>query len=517
LIGSPRQALDIANRAVALAESRGQSADRAAARQVRGDAQRFLGQHKPALADYAQAGELFRTVRRPADAARADASAVDSLRCLGRATEALRLGARTRRVFKRLGEELRAAVLDEIVGLVYMEQSDYAHALRLFDRARPVIATVGRPIDLAALNNNAATALTYLDRLREAQTLYAAARAAYAEHRTDAALARVDVNLGLLAFRQGRYGAAVDLLRGAAEVFDSLRNLPMAIVTRLDLADTYLALNLLDEAGALSQEQLRLAHELGLNNEHARALFYLSTQRGRLGRFDDALAGLVDAEAEFAAQANTEWRTRCVLARAALLLARRGPTDVKESVALARRAARVFARLGLTSRHAVASAMLARAQLRAGRVRAAEDEARSALWLAQGVGVPWLLFECHYILGRVLRALNDPERAYVAYREAAEALEHVRAELQPEELRISLVSDKTDVYQELVLLCLDRSAIEDALQHAERAKSRAFAERLLGSLEPVPRGHDAEMVGTTDAQALERMHELRDELGVTAV
>src|SRR6202011_1541497 len=164
---------------------------------------------------------------------------------------------------------------------------------------------------LAALNNNAATALTSLDRLREAETLYAAARATYAEQGTDAALARVDVNLGFLAFRQGRYGAAVDLLRQAADVFDSLHNMPLAIATRLDLADTYLALNLLDEAGALSEEQLRLSAELGLDNEHARALFYLSTQRGRLGRFDDALAGLVDAEAAFAQQDNLVWRTRC--------------------------------------------------------------------------------------------------------------------------------------------------------------------------------------------------------------
>src|SRR5205823_399931 len=179
----------------------------------------------------------------------------------------------------------------EIVGLVYFQQDDYARALRLFDRARPVVASVGRPLDLAALNNNAATALTNLDRLREAETLYAAARAAYAEQGTDAALARVDVNLGYLAFRQGRYGAAVDLLRRAADVFDTLRNMPLAIATRLDLADTYLALNLLDEAGALSHEQLRLAEEVGLDNEHARALFYLSTQRGRLGLIQDALDG----------------------------------------------------------------------------------------------------------------------------------------------------------------------------------------------------------------------------------
>src|SRR5207253_10836284 len=136
-------------------------------------------------------------------------------------------------------------------------------------------------------------------------------------------------------------------------------------------------------------------------------------------------------------------------------------------------------------------------------------------WLAQGIGVPWLLFECQYLLGRARRARADSAAAYVAYREAADALERVRSELQPEELRISLVSDKTDVYQELVLLCLDRSAVEEALQHAERAKSRAFAERLAGSVDLVSlpgSGVDAQVIGTTDARVLERMRELRDEL-----
>jgi CHAT domain-containing protein len=116
------------------------------------------------------------------------------------------------------------------------------------------------------------------------------------------------------------------------------------------------------------------------------------------------------------------------------------------------------------------------------------------------------------VLGRVLRGVAQTERAYLAYREAADALERVRAELQPEELRISLVSDKTDVYQELVQLALERSATDEALQHAERAKSRAFAERLATSLDPTDQGIDAQVLGTTDAISLERMRELREEL-----
>jgi len=513
LIGNPRQALSAANAAVALADQAGDPLNRAAARQVRGDAQRFLGQHESALADYSSAGDLFRRLGQPADAARSEASAVDSLRCLGRGPEALRLAQRTRRVLRRLGgEQLRSAVLDEIVGLVYFQQNDYARALRLFDRARPTIATLGRPIDLAALNNNAATALTNLDRLREAEILYSAARAVYAEQGTEAALARVDVNLGNLALRQGRYGAALDLLRGAADVFDSLRNIPLAIGTRLDLVETYLALNLLDEAGTLSQQQLQLGEEVGLQHEHARALFYLSTQRGRLGWFDDALDGLLRAEREFAEVGNLVWRTRCALARAILLLAHDQPDGVKAAVALTRQAARVFARLGLPSRQALAHALLARAYLRAGRSSAAEEQARSAVWLAQGIGVPWLLFECQYLLGRALRARGESAAAYVAYREAADALERVRSELQPEELRISIVSDKADLYQQLVLVCLDREAVGEALQHAERAKSRAFAERLAGSIDRNAAAAEAHVVGTTDARTLERMRQLRDEL-----
>ena len=512
LVSSPRQALEAARHAVRLADASDDPVLQATALQRRGDAFRFLGEHEPALADYSDAADLFRRLRNAAEAARTEAVAVDSLRCLGRSTEALRLAGRARRAFKRLGEELRSAVLDEIVGLVYLQQNDYAHALRLFDRARPVIAAAGRPLDLATLNNNAAITLTNLDRFREAQTLYEAARAVYAEQGTDAALARINMNLGYLAFRLGRYGAALDQLRRAGDVFGELRNMPFAINTRLDLTDTYLALNLLDEAGEVGQEQLNLAEQFGLESEHARALFYLSTQRGRLGRFDEALEGLVRAEGEFAELKNPTWRARSLLARAALLLARGDDDDLPEAMALTRRSGRVFERLGPPSRQAFAMVTLARALLRVGRVRAAEERARGALWIAQGVGVPWLLFECHYMVGRALRAGGHADDAYVAYRQAAESLEHLRAELHPEELRVSLVTDKTDVYQELVLLCLERSRPDEALLYAERAKSRAFAECLAGSPDPQGEEVGVDVVGTTDAHIIERMRALRDEL-----
>src|SRR6266545_4273132 len=238
------------------------------------------GKRRPAscaatLTDYMHAARLYRRASRPGDAARSDASAVDCLSNLGRFTEALRLAARARRVFRRQGESLRSAVLDEIIGLVYFRQDDHARALRMYDRARPVVAAAGRAQDLAALNFNMAGALCNMDRLAEAEVLYEAARSYYAAQGADAGLGRVDLNLAGLAYRQGRYGAAIDLHRRAGDVFDRLNSPALAVLTRLELAETYLALNLLDEAAALSQEQLMVACELGLPNEQARAQFYL--------------------------------------------------------------------------------------------------------------------------------------------------------------------------------------------------------------------------------------------------
>lgn len=513
----PRAALALARRAVRSAATLvpDDAALRAEAMLTRAHAHRLAGQHEAALADYDRAAEAFRLARQPVGVARTAAGALDSLRYLGRTDEALKRARAARRTFKAHGEAVRAAVLDMNLAGLYFHQDAYARALRVWGRARPVLAAAGRAEDVASLDNNAANALTQLDRLHQAEALYRASRAFYAARGTRAAVAGIDVNLGYLAYRQGRYGAAVDTLRTAAEAFDALGNVPLALVTRLDLVEAYLALNLLDEARALAAEQLRLALHQALPQYAARARLYQATVVGRLGLHEPALRELAVAEAEFAALKNTVWRTRCTIGRAAILVATGARDRLPEALALARQAARGFERLGLPSRQAGALLVQAQALLAVGEAAAAERVARAALALAERLGVPWLLFECQYAHGRALQALRNPGAAFAAHVAAAEALERVRAELRPEELRISLVSDKLDVYQHLVLLCLDRAAAgesdaeEEALQYAERAKSRVLAEQLAGGLD-VPL--DRASLAAEDARVLERMRQLRDEL-----
>ncbi len=100
---SPREAFADAAQAVALADASGDPNWQAAARQLRGELRRMVGQYEAALTDYVHAARLYRRAKRPADAARSDAGAVDCLSNLGRFGEAVRTAARARRVFRREG------------------------------------------------------------------------------------------------------------------------------------------------------------------------------------------------------------------------------------------------------------------------------------------------------------------------------------------------------------------------------------------------------------------------------
>ena len=56
----------------------------------------------------------------------------------------------------------------------------------------------------------------------------------------------------------------------------------------------------------------------------------------------------------------------------------------------------------------------------------------------------------------------------------------MRAAIKVEEFQNGFLTDKQDVYKELVLLLLDIGKVEESFNYAERAKSRSFID-LLGN------------------------------------
>jgi CHAT domain-containing protein/Tol biopolymer transport system component len=82
--------------------------------------------------------------------------------------------------------------------------------------------------------------------------------------------------------------------------------------------------------------------------------------------------------------------------------------------------------------------------------------------------------------GFALIQLKRNDEAVNVYKEAVKIVDAMRAAIKVEEFQNGFLTDKQDVYKELILLLLDMGRVEDSFQYAERAKSRSFID-LLGN------------------------------------
>ncbi|MBI4389853.1 MAG: CHAT domain-containing protein [Nitrospinae bacterium] len=100
--------------------------------------------------------------------------------------------------------------------------------------------------------------------------------------------------------------------------------------------------------------------------------------------------------------------------------------------------------------------------------------------MAEGLRIQEVVWRAYRGEGFCLARLKRPEEALDAYKKAVETVDQMRAAIKVEEFQNGFLTDKQDVYKELVLLLLDQGKVEESFNFAERAKSRSFID-LLGN------------------------------------
>lgn len=111
-----------------------------------------------------------------------------------------------------------------------------------------------------------------------------------------------------------------------------------------------------------------------------------------------------------------------------------------------------------------------------GKLREAQDAYEQALSLAEEIGRREFLPHAHYRLGDLLRHRQKREEALTHFEAAVAIIEETRKPLQEEEIKISLLGRWQQIYEALVLLCLELGREQEAFHWSERARSRAFSE-----------------------------------------
>ncbi|MCC6368129.1 MAG: CHAT domain-containing protein [Bryobacterales bacterium] len=146
-----------------------------------------------------------------------------------------------------------------------------------------------------------------------------------------------------------------------------------------------------------------------------------------------------------------------------------------------------------------ANLYLAETQFRGGDLDGARDRWQSALSSSRALGASEGEWKCLYGLARVSAALGQDGRAGVYFREAARAIESVRARIQGVSLKSEFLYDKRDVYDDWIALEAKQARAPDLFAMMERARSRVLLDQ-------------ASRAASPDSTSAARLTELRKQI-----
>jgi CHAT domain-containing protein/tetratricopeptide (TPR) repeat protein len=441
----------------------------------------FMGQCKPAVDLFKEAVLLFESAGNKSEVGRTLSSSLQSLALLGEYDDAFSAAEKARGIFGRLGDTWRTARLELNVANIYHRQNRFAHALEAYTRAHEQLIPHNDAEGISAALHNMAVCLIALDDFQGALATYRRMRDFCLQFDMPLMVAQADYNIAYLFYLRGDYTQALELLRVSRETCRQNGDDYHLGLCDLDNSEIYLELGLIEEAVEMAQRSFDQFQKLGINYESARSLANLAVAAGMQGDFPRAAQLFARAKEIVLHEKNAVWPALLDLYQAIALF---NAADFSEARRLCTAALQFFASAGIPSKHVLSLLLLARIELKTGELKEAFRHCLETLQHVLTLESPILTYQAHFLMGQVQEAWGKPHSAYDSYRDARLALDTLRGSLQAEDLKISFMRDKTEVYARLVQLCLNRgpreTSMEEAFSYVEEARSRTLRDLIFG-------------------------------------
>src|SRR6266576_2850654 len=502
-----REALRLAEGAVLIAQTLGEQESVALALRAKANALFACRENRAAVGLHDEAYQIYSSRERWKDAAITLNSSIQPLILLGEYERAFAASTRAREIFSRLGEGKRLANLENKVGNIFHRQDQLDEALAHYERAHKTLAEYGEWEDSAVALHNMAMCLIGLNDFSRSLDCYQKARELCVKYNMPRLRDQADYNIAYLYYFRGEYSRAIEMLLATRRSCETSGDVYRFALCHLDLSDIYLALNLSEEAREMAHEGFERFEQLNMGYEAATTLANEATAFGQQGKTVQALERFAKAREMFGHEKNLVWPWLIDLYQG-LLLFHEGRYFEARRLCVA--AAAFFDQSALPGKAVLAHLLLARIALQVGDPAEAQKETDESLARLRGLQTPVLAYQAHLLEGQIAQARNDRPAAHQAYLEARKALEALRSRLQGEELKISFVKNRMQVYEALVDLYLagdgTESSAEEALACMEAAKSRSMIEMIFQSGQSLPLGE----AGQSDL--VRRIRDLREEL-----
>ena len=502
-----KQALSLANAALMIARKLRRKEDLALGLRARANALYASGDNRAAVKHHERAIKLYESLKIWKEAARTLSSSIQPLILLGEYDRAFRASERAREIFTQLGEPRRIASLENNVGNIFHRQDRFEEALAHYERAHQALTEYQDWERVAITLHNMAMCLISLNDFPRSLDCYQKSRELSVRYGMPLLRDQADYNIAYLYYFRGEYSRAIEILFATRRACEASGDAYHLALCHMDLSEIYLELNLSDEAREMAKEAFQRFEKLGMGYEAAKSLANEAIAHGQQGKTVQALELFSRARKLFSHEKNQVWPWLLDLYQA-LLLFHEG--RFFEARRLCTGAATFFDQTIMPSKAALAHLLLARIALQVGELQLADDETESAIAKMKGLQAPVLAYQAHMMRGQLAQGRGDRVAALEAYREACNSLETMRSRLHSEELKISFVKNRLQVFEILVELYLsgrpEEISAAEAFGWIEAAKSRSMTEMIFQSGQTLPLGDEGQ------SELVRRIRDLREEL-----
>lgn len=439
---------------------------------------RALGDHTKAFQLYQTAIDLYRHHNLVTEAAKAAVGPIDTLRHLGKYTEALELADWAITQMRTLDDPLTLGKLLVNRGNIYARLAEFLLAQQAYAEARTLLAASGHRHHVAVLEVNEANVLTNLNQFRQAESLLQQARIYFADNDMSSTVARIDHNLAYLYFAQGDYQRALTTFACARELFVEQENHIDIAFVDLYRSDIYLVLNLYAQTIAVARNARPTFESAQMPWETGQLWLNEAVALAHSNEVTAANRAIAEACQIFTRTGNTYWLAVTDLYQAGLAW-QHGQLSTADTYV--HRAYQIFQQLSCFTRVAQCRILLGEMALYISSPEQAIQEFTNGLTCIQETDLPAITFACHHGLGRAFMLQKDSRSAIKHYRQAIADIERLQTTIAAEDYKIAFSSDKLRVYEEFIAVCLQVNASDtkdEIFMTIQRIKSRVFAETL---------------------------------------
>lgn len=465
------------------------------------------GDNQAAVKLYQVALGLFEKIADAEGVARTLTAAIQPQILLGAYDQAFDAAEKARAIFLKLGDTRRLARLDNNIGNIYHRQDRFEEALIHYLQAYQQLLPHGDTEELAISLNNISMCLITMNDFEQALATYERAKQMLQGRDLPLILLITDYNIAYLHYLRGNYRLAINMLKQARKAAEEIKYSYLVALCYLDLSEIYVELNLSAEVHDIAKEGFALFHQLDIGYEAAKILANEAIALGQEGKSRAALELFEQAKPLFVREKNSVWPWLIDL-YSAIVLFQEG--RLYEARRLARAAAGFFDASLMTNKAVLCHLLLAQVGIRTANTSDAREECLRAFELLGAVDSPILRYHGHFLLGRIEEEQGNAKAAYDEYQHARVELESLRSSLGRDELKVSFMKNKVELYERLVDLCLNQAfgdtSHQEIFQYIELAKSRSLVEMIF------QKGGTLPAAGNGQSSLVSRVRALREEL-----